>query len=154
MSSARRSSSATCATRCSHQIRRTIGTATFLSPTGVSLLSLLQVFHIPFTHVSVFSIKQPQCKYPHPQCNTHPLAVRTVTARAVKYRGDIVPPVFVFHSPILLLQWWHIFPKLSRSAKNTCRECSCIVNIFRLGFCASFFIATYHEMDPLYCEHL
>jgi len=95
MSSARLSSSAMCVTRCSHRIRHRIGTATFLSPTGVSLLSLLQVFHIPFTHVSVFSIKQAQCKYPHPQCNTHSLAVRTVTARAGEYHGDSVSPDFV-----------------------------------------------------------
>jgi len=47
-------------------LRRSIGTASVHSPTRMSLKSMLQVLHIPFTHVSIFFMKHPQCKW-----NTH-----------------------------------------------------------------------------------
>jgi len=46
-------------------LRRSAGTASFHSPTRVSLQSVLQVLHFPFTHVFTFFMKHPQFKRTH-----------------------------------------------------------------------------------------
>jgi len=113
---------------------------------------LLQVFRIPFTHFSAFSTKHhtqnTTCILLH---NTHPLGQLQIEGQS----GSVVIKVVALSSCDILafhfvLKWWHISIHLLRCTKNVCEGCRgcrgfhmewtrCILIIFRLGFCASFF---------------
>ena len=130
-------------------------------PTRVSLQSvlqvLLQVFRIPFTHVSAFSMKhRTQNATRILLHNTHPLGQLQIERQS----GSVVVKVVVSCTCILyscgilafhfVWKWWRISIHLLRCTKNVCGGCRgcrsfhtewtrCILIIFRLGFRASFF---------------
>ena len=139
------------------RLRCRIGTPIFHSPTRVSLQSVLQVFRIPFTTVTTFSMKhRAQNATRILLHNMHPLGQLQIE----RHSGGVVVKVVALSSCVLyncgilalhfVLKWWCISIHLLRCTKNVCGGCRrcrgfhtewtrCILIIFRLGLSASFF---------------